>query len=170
MVTKEKMKQYRQTYHLKHPERERIRQRNWILANPEKWLAITRKSSQKRKESGKQKQYALDHKEHITFLHKRRTANEKLDILAHYCNGKPECARCGFNDIRALQIDHINGGGTSHRKHLGSLGGSHFYRWLKLNKYPKGYQVLCANCNWIKRAEMNESDTWNKYNLNQFPP
>lgn len=162
MITKEKMKQYRQTYHSKHLEQERIRQKTWRLANPEKWADILHKSRQKRKESGKQKQYELEHKKHIGFVQQQREAKRKLDIFAHYCNGNPQCARCGFDDIRALQIDHINGGGTNRRRQLGLFGGSHFYKWLQLNKYPEGYQVLCANCNWIKRTENNETGTWNK--------
>ena len=77
----------------------------------------------------------------------------RKEIVAQY-GGK--CARCGFDDIRALQIDHLNGAGAKHRKEVVSayliLG------WLKRNKYPKGFQILCANCNWIKRFENNESN------------
>ena len=54
-----------------------------------------------------------------------------------------KCVRCGFDDIRALQIDHINNDG---------------YKENRVKMYHKilrgdteGYQVLCANCNWIKR-------------------
>lgn len=166
MVTKEKMKQYRQTYHLKHLEQERMRQKAWQLANPEKWADILRKSRQRRKELGKEKQYYLDHKEHIGFVHKQRETKRKLDVFSHYSNGELKCVHCGINDIRVLQLDHINAGGTNHRKHLRTLGiplaGSHFYKWLQLNKYPEGYQVLCANCNWIKRTENNETGIWNK--------
>ena len=48
-------------------------------------------------------------------------------------------------DLRCLQIDHVNGGGNKEHK----LGPNSLYR--KILKDPTGYQLLCANCNWIKR-------------------
>lgn len=61
------------------------------------------------------------------------------------------CVKCGFNDIRALQIDHINGGGCKEAKEKGAY-------WIYKNvlKNPQKYQLLCANCNWIKRTELGE--------------
>jgi hypothetical protein len=61
------------------------------------------------------------------------------------------CARCGFTDIRALQIDHIKGNGKQDRE---KRGGNLLYHVLKDEKDM--YQILCANCNWIKRAEQGE--------------
>lgn len=65
-----------------------------------------------------------------------------------------KCVKCGFSDMRALQIDHVNGGGNMESREL---------RWSKykviLEKVSGGscdYQILCANCNWIKRAERGE--------------
>lgn len=43
---------------------------------------------------------------------------------------------------------HVNGGGKQHRLEVGF--GQVFYRWLKKNDYPEGYQVLCHNCNLAK--------------------
>ena len=66
-----------------------------------------------------------------------------------------KCKRCGFKDIRALQVDHINGGGYQELKKLSAK-----YRYklvletIKTNKNK--YQLLCANCNWIKRFEDKE--------------
>src|SRR5208283_3808686 len=48
-----------------------------------------------------------------------RNDNRKLEVLTHYSDGLPTCNKCGFIDIRALSIDHINSGGTKHRKELG---------------------------------------------------
>ena len=78
----------------------------------------------------------------------------KMDVLAYYSEGIPHCAMCGFEDIRALCLDHINNDGADHREKLvgdrrGSIGGG-IYRWIKKHGYPKGLQVLCANCNMIK--------------------
>jgi hypothetical protein len=77
----------------------------------------------------------------------------KLEVFDHYSKGTFKCCRCGFADLRALSIDHINGGGTEHRK---IIPGHKMYVWLRKNNYPEGFQVLCMNCNWIKRFENNE--------------
>lgn len=80
----------------------------------------------------------------------RRLRQSAIDILG----GK--CINCGFSDIRALQIDHINGGGSKERKEL-KCGGNFHRLVLKsfLNNENK-YQLLCANCNWIKRVVNEE--------------
>ena len=57
--------------------------------------------------------------------------------------------------MRALSIDHIKGGGNRHRDKLGN-DGSGVYRWLKKENYPTGYQVLCMNCQFIKKSENKE--------------
>ena len=66
-----------------------------------------------------------------------------------------KCVRCGFEDWRALQVDHLCGGG---RKEERALGG-HFKVYkkiLSMGNPEKEYQILCANCNWIKRYENKE--------------
>ena len=78
----------------------------------------------------------------------------KKEVFTHY-SPDVKC-KCGQNDIRALSIDHINGKGCQHRKELGINAGTEFYRWLKKNHYPEGYQVLCMSCQMIKRIENNE--------------
>jgi hypothetical protein len=68
-----------------------------------------------------------------------------------------KCCRCGFSDERALQIDHINGGGCHIQMERNKRCTYSYYRMLALNKdTPKHFQLLCANCNWIKRYENNE--------------
>ncbi|SRR6266498_738708 len=62
------------------------------------------------------------------------------------------CVRCGFSDPRALQIDHVNGGGIRERE---AIGHAAIYRKVARGD-TDGYQLLCANCNWIKRAENKE--------------
>ena len=79
----------------------------------------------------------------------------KQAVFSHYCNGDIRCAKCGFDDMRALSIDHINGNGAKQKKELGGSGDK-TYRWIKKNDYPPGFQVLCMNCQFIKRYENNE--------------
>ncbi len=65
------------------------------------------------------------------------------------------CVRCGFVDVRALQLDHVNGGGS---RFLGNGRSpyTHYGQILKDEDIKGKYQILCANCNWIKRYENNE--------------
>lgn len=78
----------------------------------------------------------------------------KRDVLTHYGDGKCACVRCGFDDIKALSIDHIGGGGN--RDRVERFKGRTFYRWLQQEDYPKGYQTLCMNCQFIKSYENGE--------------
>ena len=78
----------------------------------------------------------------------------KYEVIHHY-SPEGKCQRCGFNDFRALSIDHVNGGGFQHYKTLRARG-SEFYHWLRKHNYPLGFQVLCMNCQWIKRSEKGE--------------
>lgn len=69
------------------------------------------------------------------------------DILYEKYGGYT-CKCCGETEKAFLTIDHINGGGSKHRKEVGQ---SNIYRWLKQNNYPEGFQVLCMNCQWGKK-------------------
>ena len=64
------------------------------------------------------------------------------------------CVHCDYDiDQRALQIDHVHGGGTKERKKLGSTAA--LYRKV-LADTEGNYQLLCANCNQIKKHENEE--------------
>ena len=65
-----------------------------------------------------------------------------------------KCVECGFSDPRALQIDHVNGhGGNARRK-----WGESYYKkiFTEIKDGSSEYQLLCANCNFIKRYTHNE--------------
>ncbi len=76
----------------------------------------------------------------------------RRDKIIAYLGGK--CVKCGFSDVRALQIDHINGGGSKERKVL-KMNEGLFYKKVREDATGK-YQLLCANCNWIKKHENSE--------------
>ena len=74
-----------------------------------------------------------------------------MDLL-----GGRECVRCGFCDTRALQIEHKNGGGRKDAKKF--INNYYMYKFY-LNNVEKAkdvLQVMCSNCNWIKRYQNNE--------------
>ena len=51
---------------------------------------------------------------------------------------------CSENNIDFLTLDHINGGGSQHRR---TEAKGNIYQFLKARGYPSGYRVLCYNCN-----------------------
>lgn len=62
------------------------------------------------------------------------------------------CERCGFDDPRALQIDHVHGGGRAER----AAGTNRAGYYAKVLANREDYALLCANCNAIKRIEQGE--------------
>lgn len=87
--------------------------------------------------------------QHIVNLKTAKNLKKEIyDILGH------EYVECGFKDERALQVDHIFGGGVAHGGNKSSLD-----YWREILKDPNiktKYQILCANCNWIKRDTNHE--------------
>lgn len=87
-------------------------------------------------------QMAIRHKE------KRQAV---FDLL-----GGAKCKRCSIADIDVLQFDHVRNDGFNLRKI--ETKKTRYKYWLDHPKYTlKHIQILCANCNWKKRA-MKERD------------
>jgi hypothetical protein len=70
----------------------------------------------------------------------------RLLIFTHYCGGSPfcQCPGCPIRFIEGLSIDHKN------RQRGAKKTGVTLWRWLRNNRYPKGFQVLCGSCNQAK--------------------
>jgi len=78
----------------------------------------------------------------------------RIKALRVTANGGPVCCmRCGFSDMRALQFDHIDSDGSKHRKIKHAIC---LYLDIVRKRNSVPVQILCANCNWIKRHENNE--------------
>ena len=58
------------------------------------------------------------------------------------------CNCCGETEPSFLSIDHVNNDGAEHGR---KIGNSYSYRWLLINNFPSGFQVLCMNCQWGKK-------------------
>jgi hypothetical protein len=71
----------------------------------------------------------------------------KFEAIKHYSNGMIECKCCKENIFQLLTIDHLNNDGMAHRRRINRMS---VYRWLNLNNFPEGFQVLCFNCNSCK--------------------
>lgn len=80
-----------------------------------------------------------------------RKKNQAMAVLGS------KCIKCGFLDTRALQVDHVNSGGNRERRTT-RLDGVNLYNWIITHPVEAlvKYQLLCANCNWIKRWENHE--------------
>ncbi len=150
-------------YEQKNKYKIRIRRKVWHDKNreyiKEKGKAWRRKNADRHRIYNRD--YYWNHKDYrvkVGLQSKIRHSKLKLEILSHYSSDNLVCQHCGFSDIRALSIDHINGKGNIHRKRIGAVGGNIFYHWLKKNNFPSGYQVLCMNCQWKKRREEKECD------------
>ena len=142
----EKRKQYHREYNRKWREKEenllyqRWYQREYYKKNREKILAGQTKNRGKA--------------ENRYQLRARRYHRFKIQALKMYGGEEPKCAWCGENRYECLQIDHINDDGYKDRRIAKSSigGGENFFRWLiKQPHQPDKYQVLCANCNVVKR-------------------
>lgn len=101
-------------------------------ANPEKYRQIALKCHDKYREKK------------IAYM-KEYGKKLKKKIFNHY--GGFMCSCCGEKEKKFLTIDHINGGGTKHRKETNG-GGRTTYRWIIKNNFPEGFRVLCMNCNF----------------------
>jgi hypothetical protein len=90
---------------------------------------------------------------------RRKIVMEIFNLLGNKCINPynlPHPDWC--NDPRCLQIDHINGGGCKHLKRLHGDRGKLYREILKEIKVgSKDYQLLCANCNWLKRYKDKEN-------------
>lgn len=97
-----------------------------------------------------QLKYRATHKKELSDYYKNKYLEVKAIIVKHYSNGKMCCNCCGENIFEFMTVDHIKGGGNKHRKEIKKESGRSFYEWLIKNNFPKGYQILCWNCNWSK--------------------
>lgn len=84
---------------------------------------------------------------------KQTVTNRKLKVFNAY--GGSKCSICGIDDFDVLTVDHINCGGTKHRKSFKNYDGQAIYRWLIKNDFPEGFRILCRNCNWKEHLRLN---------------
>jgi hypothetical protein len=79
--------------------------------------------------------------------HRRQVGKIRKQALVHYSGDPPkcQCPHCPETLSEFLTIDHVGGGGNRHRI---QINGRNIYRWLRINKYPPGFRVLCMNCNF----------------------
>lgn len=85
---------------------------------------------------------------------KDRRRKYRLEVLTHYGRGTLACVQCGFSDVRALCLDHVDG--SSQIRRTKKVASESYWRMFLQERFPDGYQTLCANCNLIKAVERGE--------------
>jgi hypothetical protein len=95
------------------------------------------------------------------FPYRAQRARNERQALRRWIISKlgGKCIRCGFSDWRALQFDHIDSKNKQERS-----SGDYGYLKKIVDSNAEGFQLLCANCNWIKRFEESE---WSSPELNR---
>lgn len=99
------------------------------------------------------RQYYIRNKQ--TICQQAKEYLSKLKTIAHNLLGN-SCTSCGISDVRVLQIDHINGGGYSERKRVTGITSRYKLVIESVQRGENKYQLLCANCNWIKKYDENQ--------------
>jgi hypothetical protein len=132
-------------------EIEKSRYKKWYEANKERARELKKQSMLRRRKENPD-------------LHRQQSRNAKarlksalFDLYGH------SCARCGFLDKRALTLDHKLNNGNKERKELGERG---VYQKAKNTYLPNEYQILCMNCQFIKRCEDRNE---NQFGVQQQP-
>jgi hypothetical protein len=115
--SREDIQEYKRQWHERNREKVISRVNEWVKNNPEK-----------RRKNALAYYYRLQH-----------------EAIVRY--GGYKCSWCGIDEPLVLCLDHVENNGRAHRKEVGSTGGHRFYKWLRDNDYPPGFQVLCMNCN-----------------------
>lgn len=128
---------YQKDYYRRNTQLVKDRQREYRRKNIDRFRAY-------------QKEYRRNNKERYAAYYEKVRYAKRIEILE--LAGGVRCSICNFGDWRALQLDHKEGGGGRDRE----IARSQKKTLEDLRAHPDKYQVLCANCNWIKRYTNNE--------------
>lgn len=128
-------------------------------ANKDRYAEHARRRSDRRKNDSvfreqckaKERKYDIAHGRERSVTQMQLMRRLRARALSHLGG---VCAVCRFSDHRALQFDHVRGGGTAERVKL-KRSQYAIYKQVLADVTGK-FQLLCANCNWIKRHDNDE--------------
>lgn len=119
----------------------------WYLKNKAKVLEQSRnwKENNKGKRAKYMKIWADRNREKVRETSRKSYLKRKKKLLIMISNGNLKCVNCGCNDIRLLEINHKNGGGSVERKRTGCLN---LYEQIRRGERGiKDLELLCRVCN-----------------------
>ena len=93
------------------------------------------------------KLYYIKNRTKILAWFNKKGLEVKTHVFEKYSNGKIKCVCCDHKQIASLTIDHIEG--RKKHGHGRQFSGVNLYKWLVINNFPKGFRVLCMNCNFV---------------------
>jgi hypothetical protein len=129
-------------YYETHREKIRAIAKQWDKDHPD--IVKARHLRYRLKHPNYQREY-VKHKSQLRRL-------QLFDILKQHV-----CIKCACSDKRALTFDHINGkGGQTNLKMFGTRSTRYEYYIKHPDEFRREFQVLCANCNIIKKFENGE--------------
>ncbi len=147
-------RKYQRQRRQSNPQHFRDLNRNWINNNRERYM------KQHRAYEKLWKKNHIDHVRRKSREWNKKSRNKNRSIVLKHYSPNLICQRCGCNNIHLLSIDHMNGDGAQSRKKLKTS--YMIYRHIIKDNFPLNFQVLCWNCQWIKRHENKE---WGKTSL-----
>ena len=131
-------------YRERNREKFNQRMRDWREANREKAREQAREWRNRKIANGTPEEVAA-----LRAAESEKTKRAQAICRDHVFTayGGYKCNCCDENEPMFLSIDHVDNNGAQERK-SGQYSGSgySFYRWLRKNGFPPGYQVLCMNC------------------------
>lgn len=136
----DKGRNYKKEYRKKNKLKHAIYARNYYLKN-------------QKVKNEKQKTYSLNHH--------RKKKLELMNLL-----GGPFCAECGCNILRALEFNHIFGGGSKEEKQKGrcTTPADRYRQLIKNPELIKNFNVLCRLCNahhYLRDTKKVTGGSWN---------
>ena len=88
-------------------------------------------------------QWRINNRERFKLYGAKHRLKIRIAVIEGY--GR-KCTCCGEKEIKFLTIEHEAKDGKEHRKQTNG----HYYVDLIKRGFPKGYTVLCFNCNCAK--------------------
>lgn len=105
-------------------------------------LSETDKAQRKEEQKQYQKKYRQENKEELRLKKREYERRVREEGILEY-GGK--CSCCGESEAKFLTLEHLNGRSSEDRA-------TGYKAWARLKRlgWPKGYTVLCWNCNCAK--------------------
>lgn len=139
-------------------EERKANRREYYKKNKEKMNRQAKENYQKNREKviKRTTKYHREHKEERQEYYSKYYQDIRLKVLARI-DPDMKCAKCGCEDTRFLEVNHIKGGGNKERKKLSEDDNYESQNMILLiHKNKRGIEdlnLLCKPCNGIDHLE-----------------